>query len=98
MAKEFITGGYPIIASVRAGDHSARQQAEAIGCDVAEHEPDGGLRAGLMLFCDKRMEMLPGVIVFEPEDGFGVGDALCVAEAFQASGDKLVMASRRRNP
>ncbi len=98
MAKELQTTGYPIIASVPAGDLAARQQAEAIGCDVAEHEPDGGLRAGLELFRDHWIDRLPGVIVFEPEDGFGVSDALCVAEAFQTSGDKLVMASRRRNP
>ncbi len=98
MAKEFIAVGYPIIASVQAGDQAVRQQAETIGCDVAEHKPCGGLRAGLERFRADWMDKLPGVIVFEPEDGFGVGDVLNVADAFRASGDRLVMASRRRNP
>lgn len=97
MAKELQSAGYPVIASVQEGDREVRLQAEAIGCDVAEHEPDGGFRAGLVLFRDKWIEQLPGVVVFEPEDGFGVGDALQVAEAFQANSCKFVLASRRRN-
>lgn len=97
MAEKLLQQGYPVIAAHQRGDSVASEAAISIGCRYVEASGDGGLRVGLEFFND-HMQGLPGVVVFEPEDGFSVDDVLRVAEAFQANQGKLVMASRCRNP
>ena len=97
MAHKLMGLGYPVIAACLKSNSAAIAAAGELGCSVAEAEGDGGLRAGLALFRDNRMEELPGVVVFEPEDGFSADDAQRVAEAFEGSAGKLVLASRCRN-